>query len=174
MQQSYEVESRAPGPRRRVVALPLVAALGVLAVGLLGQGSPRPANPPAASPEGSAVAEVASGQDAVPGPPRVVDCGDMPAFECPAAVLAAREAMAPADVTIDSARAWTTLLCGDELDCPRPLLASSDPVGSVTFSLAGGRGEVWVNVVRVPAPNRLNENRERLVAQVIRWFRAPG
>jgi len=94
----------------------------------------------------------------------------MPAYQCSAAVLAAREALGGADVSIDSARAWPTLVCGDDLDCPRALLARSDPVGSVTLSLADGRGEVWVNVLRVPAPTRLNETGERLVAQVIRWF----
>ena len=94
----------------------------------------------------------------------------MSAYACSAAVLAAREALGGADVSIDTARVWPTLVCGDDLDCPRALLARADPVGSVTLSLADGRGEVWVNVVRVPAPSRLNETGERVVAQVIRWF----
>ena len=155
--------------------MPFLLAAGVLAAGFLGNVLPGHA-PASVAPvvpvsSGTSVAAAVAGSaETVPGPPRVVDCGRMPAYQCSAAVLAAREALGGADVSIDSARAWPTLVCGDDLDCPRALLARSDPVGSVTLSLADGRGEVWVNVLRVPAPTRLNETGERLVAQVIRWF----
>ena len=173
MEQSYEVVGRRPGPRRRVVLAPFLIALGVLAAGFLGNGLTGRA--PAAVTSGISLnlgtAPVPSSAEAVPGPPRVVDCGRMPAYECPAAVLAAREALGAVDASIDLARAWPTLLCGDDLDCPRSLLARADPVGSVTFALSDGR-VVWVNILREPAPTRLNETGERLVAQVIRWFSA--
>lgn len=58
----------------------------------------------------------------------------MSAYACSAAVLAAREALGGADVSIDTARVWPTLVCGDDLDCPRALLDRADPVGSVTLS----------------------------------------
>jgi hypothetical protein len=168
LQQSYEVVGRRPGPRRRVILLPFLIATGVLAAGFLGDGLLGRA-PASVTSVTSVSLPVAPAVESVPAPPRVVDCGRMLAFECPAAVLVAREALGGADVSIDSARAWPTLLCGDDLDCPRALLARADPVGSVTFALSDGR-VVWVNVLREPAPTRLNETGERLVAQVIRWF----
>jgi hypothetical protein len=32
---------------------------------------------------------------------------------------------------------------------------------------------VWINVFRVFAPNRLDDNREVLETRVVRWFRGP-
>jgi hypothetical protein len=165
VQQSYEVVGRRPGARRRVVVVPFLLAAVVLAAGFLGNGLLGRAPASVAS----VPVPVVPSALAFPGLPSIVDCGRMPAYECPAAVLAAREALGEVDASVDSARAWPTLLCGDDLDCPRALLARADPVGSVTFGLSDGR-VVWVNVLREPAPTRLNETGDRLVAQVIRWF----
>ena len=176
MQQSYEVVGRPPGPRRRLVVVPFLLAAGVLAAGFLGHGltglgGRAPISAISVAPVAAEPVPVVPPALAVPGPPRVVECGRMPAYACPAAVLAAREALGEVDASIDTAKAWPTLICGDDLDCPRALLARADPVGSVTFALSDGR-VVWVNVLREPAPTRLNETGSRLVAQVIRWFNA--
>ncbi|MDQ6793635.1 MAG: hypothetical protein M3067_02205 [Chloroflexota bacterium] len=148
----------------------VVLAAGFLGHGLTGLGGRAPISAISVVPVAAEPAPVAPSVEAVPGPPRVMECGRMPAFDCSAAVLAAREALGGTDVSIDSAQAWPALVCGDDLDCPRALLARSDPVGSVMLMLADGRGRVLVNVERVPAPTGLNETGERLIAQVIRWF----
>jgi hypothetical protein len=164
----YEVEVRpVAGPRRHLL-LPIVAALvvavGAAAASLVTREPPRavsiaPAQVPAASPSPPAL-------------PLHVDCGAMRAYDCSEAVDAARLAIADQHAAIDTARAWPTLICGDNFDCPPPLLAASDPLGSVALTLLD-RDVVWINVFRVFAPNRLDENREVLETRVVRWFRGP-
>ena len=97
----------------------------------------------------------------------------MRAYDCSEAVDAARLAIADQQAAIDTARAWPTLICGDNFDCPPPLLAASDPLGSVALTLLD-RDVVWINVFRVFAPNRLDDNREVLKTRVVRWFRGPA
>jgi hypothetical protein len=97
----------------------------------------------------------------------------MRAYDCREAVDAAQLAIADVPAAIERARAWPTLVCGDNFDCPPALLAASDPVGSVVLTLSD-RGVVWVNVFRVAHPNRLDEFRQVLEARVVRWFHAPA
>jgi hypothetical protein len=161
---SYEVETAPIRSGHRAVAVAVVAALLIVAAAVAGAVVPRPAAPAAAAardPERSpGVAAIARS---------AVMCDGLPDAECLAAVSAARRALDDVDVTPDNARAWPTLLCRDDLDCPRPLLAASQPVGSVVLTFAH-IGVVWVNVFRIPEPNRLNENREVVAGRVVRWF----
>jgi hypothetical protein len=50
--------------------------------------------------------------------------------------------------TIAGVEVWGSILCGDDLDCPRERLVSSSPLGSVVVSFADGGPSAWVNVVR--------------------------
>ena len=153
----YEVGIRPVGGRRRHLILPLVAAIAFVGVALGTSLLTSPPRPPA------------------PPPPRQVsvECGALDAYNCGEAVDAARLAIADVPAAVDAAQAWPGLICGDNFDCPPPLLAASHPVGSVVLTLAD-RGVVWVNVFRVPRPNRLDENGEAVEARVVRWFRAPA
>jgi hypothetical protein len=106
VEQSYEVVGRRPGARWQALALPVLVAVGVLAGGLLGNVRPNRAPAPVAPVPLAVAMPVAPSVEAVAGPPRVVDCGEMLAYLCQGAVLAAREAIGGTDVSIDSARAW--------------------------------------------------------------------
>jgi hypothetical protein len=163
----YEVETRpVAGPRRHLlVPIAVALAIGVVAIaGNLLTSIPPPIAQVTAAPSPSASA---------PSLPLHVDCGAMRAYDCSEAVDAARLAIADQHAAIDTARAWPTLICGDNFDCPPPLLAASDPVGSVALTLLD-RDVVWINVFRVYAPNRLDDNREVLETRVVRWFPAPA
>jgi hypothetical protein len=100
-----------------------------------------------------------------------ITCEGLPNAECLTAVDAAERAIGDVGVAVEAAQAWPTLLCRDDLDCPLPLLRVSEPVGSVVLTFAD-IGAVWVNVFRIPEPNRLNENREVLAGRVVRWLPA--
>jgi len=154
----YQVEIRPVGARRRHLIVPLAAAIAfvVVAVGA----SLLTSRPHLTAPT-------------IPDPaaPIAVDCGAMRAYDCSEAVDAARRAIGDVRTGVAIAKAWPTLICGDNFDCPPRLLASSDPVGSVALTLAD-RTVVWVNVLRVGQPNRLNETRQVVEARVVRWFTA--
>lgn len=169
----YEVEVSPVPARRRPLILPLAAALTiavVMAAASLVTSAPRQAAPaipvPSAAVPASAVATAPAG-------PVPTNCKTMRAYDCREAVDAARLAIADEPVVVAGADAWPTLICGDNFDCPPPLLAASDPVGSVALMLSD-RSVVWVNVFRVARPNRLNETREVLETRVVRWFPAPA
>ena len=167
----YEVETRpVAGPRRHLI-LPIAAAIAIAlvaaAASLLTREPPRAlpvAQPEEAVPAASSVARAL---------PASVDCGAMRAFDCREAVDAAQQAIADVPAAVKAARAWPTLICGDNFDCPPALLAASDPVGSVALTLSD-RGVVWINIFRVAQPNRLNETRQVVEARVVRWFRDPA
>ena len=166
----YEAETGpVAGPRRHLI-LPIAAAVTIAVVAaaasLLAREAPRApvAQPAEVAPSASSVGRAL---------PASVDCGAMRAFDCREAVDAAQLAIADVPVAVKAARAWPTLICGDNFDCPPPLLAASDPVGSVALKLSD-RGVVWINVFRVAQPNRLNETRQVVEARVVRWFRDPA
>jgi hypothetical protein len=167
----YEVEIRSVGGPRRHLILPFAAAVAIAVVAaaasLVTREPPhavRIAQPEEAAPAASSVARAR---------PDSVDCGAMRAFDCREAVDAAQLAIADLPAAVKAARAWPTLICGDNFDCPPPLLAASDPVGSVALTLSD-RGVVWLNIFRVAQPNRLNETRQVVEARVVRWFRDPA
>ena len=180
---AYQVEIGPLGQSRRPLVAPLAGALLVLAAAAAGAVLTRDAtrHAPAtaiASPPADAAADAAA--DATPDPApaiisrrAVVTCDGMRPLECQRAIVAARLAIGRGPFQVEAAGARPSLICGDDLDCPRRLLAASDPVGSVSLTLSDS-AVVWVNVFRVPAPNRLNENREVYEGRVIRWFHGPS
>ena len=168
----YEV-TRSIGSRRASLVPPIIAAVVVLVVAgasaLLTGPTTSKAPATTRASEATAVATPAATLDGAA--PVSVDCGAMLAYDCSTAIDAARIAIAEVPATVRSARAWPTVMCEDDRDCPIALLASSDPVGSVALTLVD-RGVVWINVFRVPAPDRLDENRQVVEARIVRWFRA--
>jgi len=167
----YEAETRpVAGPRRHLI-LPIAAAVAIAVVAAAASLLPR--EPPRALPVAQPAEVAPSASSVGRALPASVDCGAMRAFDCREAVDAAQEAIADVPAAVEAARAWPTLICGDNFDCPPPLLAASDPVGSVALTLSD-RGVVWINVFRVAQPNRLNETRQVVEARVVRWFRDPA
>jgi hypothetical protein len=173
----YEVEIRPVAAPRRGTILPVVA--GLLIAGLAVGASLLTSHPSAAGPiviapsQESDLSAPSASALVAPAPPASVDCGALRAYDCSEAIDAARLAIADAPTAIASAKAWPTLICGDNFDCPLSLLQAGHPLGSVALTLAD-RGVVWINVFRVREPNRLDENREVLDTRVVRWFRAPA
>jgi hypothetical protein len=162
---SYEFETAPIRSGHRAAVIAVVAAFLIVAAAVAGVVLPRPAGPD------TAVVRDPGPSPAVPPElsPTAIVCDGLRDAECVAAVSAARRAIGDVHVTLETARAWPTLLCRDDLDCPRPLLQASEPVGSVVLTFAD-IGVAWVNVFRLPEPNRLNENREVLAGRVVRWF----
>jgi hypothetical protein len=189
---SYEVQTAPIRSHRRAVAIAVVAGLVIVAAAVAGTLVRGPAPRDAAARD--AAARDAAARDAAahsaapvrdperpsgvstaisPAPisPDAITCEGLPNAECLTAVEAAERAIGDVGVAVQTAQAWPTLLCRDDLDCPRPLLRASEPVGSVVLTFAD-IGAVWVNVFRIPEPNRLNENREVLAGRVVRWLPA--
>jgi hypothetical protein len=169
----YEVEIRPVARSRRSVVAPVAAAAAITAAAVVAAATLLTPAPRHAQ-NVTAVATATPAASLLPRhQPASVSCGTMRLYDCRAAIDAAQLAIADTSVAIDGARAWPTLICGDNFDCPPQLLASSDPVGSVTLTLAD-RAVVWINVFRVAQPNRLNETRQVVEARVVRWFAAPA
>jgi hypothetical protein len=164
---SYEFETRPVRSPHRPIAVAFGAGALILLAAVAGS-LVAPARAPAPARDTDAPAAAATAIPAV-----AINCGGLRETDCLAAVEAARRAIDDPGGDVEQARAWPTLICGDDLDCPRPLLQASDPVGSVELTL-GDRAVVWVNIFRIPEPNRLNENREVIAGRVIRWFGAPA
>lgn len=101
-----------------------------------------------------------------------VDCGQVPAVDCSAAVDAARDAVSDVPYRIVSMRTWPTLICGDDLDCPLPVLRRTTPLGSVVVTFED-RGIAWINVFRQQSSPQAIESHEIILARVVRWFRSP-
>lgn len=143
----YEASGRIAGRRpTAVVLLPLVAA-AIVAVAWFGSRSPateRPVSPPVA-----------------------VDCTDMPPADCRRAVEAAREALGDGGPPPRAATVSTSMICGDDLDCPRWFLRDSRSIGSVRLSFDDPPLEAWVNLVE--PDTRRGANGRSFVGLVIRW-----
>jgi hypothetical protein len=98
--------------------------------------------------------------------PGSVRCHDLATGRCERVAAAALKAIGPVDAPVESIDVWSSLLCGDDLDCPPGRLAGLRPLGSAVLTLGGTAPAGWVNVgERLPA-NRLGET--DLVAWVIR------
>ncbi len=147
----YEVAPRAIGGRRRRVVGPLLVGLVVVSVAALG-----------------ALREAVEGSDpppshSLPARPERVDCAELGEADCTAALAAAQALLGTTDAPIVSVAADPSLLCGDDLDCPRAFLAGSRPVGSLVLTFDDGV-VAWVNVVADDGTYS---------ARVVRWFGAP-
>jgi hypothetical protein len=134
-------------------------------------GSPAalPATPsgPTRQPDAAAQPEAARPTDAA-APPASVACGSVASWWCRRVVQAAA-GLLPGEEAATSARVYVTLVCGDDLDCPRSFLAAGSPAGSVVLTLADG-ASAWVNVVAIGGPRHIGEPPPRFLARLVRWF----
>jgi hypothetical protein len=155
----------APTPvRRRGSRLPAVAllaagiALVAIAIATTGPGpAPGPtgsANPSreaeAAASTPTPVAPSAPAATVPPRPlrlPRTVECHDLAPATCDEVALTSIAILPPDGPAVAAIDAWGSILCADDLECPRPRLAGSMPLGSAVVSFDGGGARAWVNVV---------------------------
>jgi hypothetical protein len=75
----------------------------------------------------------------------------------------------PDEGVVVRAEVYPSLVCGDDLDCPRSFLRDGSPAGSVVLTLADG-ATAWVNVVMTETPRRVGETPRRFAGRLIRWF----
>jgi len=138
--------------------LAIAVAIGVLGGG--GDGSAPagqaavPSHGPASSPAGAAVR------------PASVRCHDLAVGPCQRVAAAALEAIGPVNAPVESIDVWSSLLCGDDLDCPPGRLAGLRPLGSAILTLGGTGPAGWVNVGERRQAGRLGQS--DVVAWVIR------
>jgi hypothetical protein len=102
--------------------------------GARGEPSPTPSGAPAQS---SAPAELR---------PEIVRCHHLAAGPCRRIATVALEAIGPVADPVEWIDVWSSLLCADDLDCPRGRLAGLRPLGSAVVTLGGGGPTGWVNV----------------------------
>ena len=100
--------------------------------------------------------------------PTSIGCRDIASWRCRQLVLAGI-VLLPADVSPVRAEVYPSLMCGDDLDCPRSFLRGGSPAGSVVLSFGDG-GSAWVNVVMSETPRRVGETPMRFVGRLVRWF----
>lgn len=179
---AFDVEP-APIARGRRVGLPIAAvvtgAIALVAVALLGgrpATSPVPATaaaaleaaPPVATPVARPPTAPAAPVVVVPVRlPRAIGCHDVAEAACRDLAEAGASVLPPDGTAIAAVDVWGSLLCGDELDCPRSRLAGTEPLGSVVVTFAGGTPSAWINVVeRAPAAT---PDGPTPVAWIVRW-----
>jgi hypothetical protein len=100
--------------------------------------------------------------------PASIACRDMAPWRCREVVLAGVVLLSGPEEPL-RAEVYPSLVCGDDLDCPRSFLASGSPAGSVVLTLADG-ASAWVNVVMTETPRRVGEAPRRFVGRLVRWF----
>jgi hypothetical protein len=164
----YELEI-ARITRRSALPSLLAAAfvVGLLAiavgVGVLERGGP-------ASAPGRAIAETSQAPAQSPASaslrPEIVRCHRLLAGPCRRIAAAALEAMGPVAEPVEQIDVWSSLLCGDDLDCPPGRLAGLRPLGSAVVTLGDDGPTGWVNVGERPPGVSLDGT--RLVAWVVR------
>jgi hypothetical protein len=164
----YELEV-ARITRRSALPSLLAAAflVGLLAIavgiGILERGEP-------ASARGHAIAETSQAPVQSPASaslrPEIVRCHHLAAGPCRRIAAAALEAIGPVEAPVERIDVWSSLLCGDDLDCPPGRLAGLRPLGSAIVTLGEGGPTGWINVGERPPGVSLDGT--RLVAWVVR------
>jgi hypothetical protein len=159
----YQASGRASSRRRWPLVVPPLLALALVAAGLAGRAGEQAPADEATNPEAARAPIV-----------RWIECGGVANAECGAAVAAARRALDDPIPTVHTATVSPSLICGDDLDCPRWFLHGSRSVGSVVLTFADSPLEAWVNVVEPdpePAQSGLVEQPPgQFLGRVIRWF----
>jgi hypothetical protein len=80
--------------------------------------------------------------------PASLSCHDLDRSACRLAVATALGALQGDLPSVDSAEAWSGLVCGAALDCPPTSLDSrATPLANVVLRLRGGGPAAWINVV---------------------------
>src|SRR5262245_56444248 len=141
--------SRSRTPREVIV---VAAVSGLIVLGAIAASLAAPDQPPA-PPAFAAVAEATDALAATPitaprGPataptprfepagfnrplPTAIDCHDLAASTCHRLVRAALRVLPDDLPDVERAGAWSSLVCGDDFDCPTAYLEGSVPAGSV-------------------------------------------
>jgi hypothetical protein len=150
-------------------------ALLTIALAVAGRAGEDPASIPRGQTAGSAGNSISppvqadtSDRSTRAAAPASIACGVIASWWCRRVVQASLELL-PADETASSARVYATLVCGDDLDCPRSCLCGGSPAGSVVLTLADG-ASAWINVIAIGGPRRIGEPPPRFVGRVVRWF----
>ena len=176
-----------PTPLRRRALLPMLglvaSVIAVVVLALATSNSPRVASLATPSPPAAAAIEVPAaapgdgpsvGSDTAHGAPTLppansIDCHDLAAAAC-GDVVRASIATLPDDLPpISSIGVWSTLLCGDDLDCPRQRLERYQPLGSAVIAFGPARLEAWVDVIEPAGPSGPMSDSAQLVAWITRW-----
>jgi hypothetical protein len=92
----------------------------------------------------------------------------MASSKCRQLVLAGA-ALLPGQEKALRAEVYPSLVCGDDVDCPRRFLESGIPAGSVVLTLGDG-ASIWVNVVLAASPAQGGKAPGRFVTRLARWF----
>jgi hypothetical protein len=78
----------------------------------------------------------------------VTACHEIDRNTCRLTVATALGALGAELPVVESVDVWSSLLCGDTLDCPTTRLdGRATPLGSTIVRLAGGGPAAWINVV---------------------------
>jgi hypothetical protein len=102
-----------------------------------------------------------------PEAPRSVRCRGIDVRSCRQIVRASVDALA-SNVRAVRAVVYPSLVCGDDVDCPRSLLADNTPVGSVVLTLGDGTS-AWVNVVATETTS-FDDQTRHFIVRIVRWF----
>ena len=157
---SYEVPTR-PIRRSGPPILPPLIVLAVVAAALIAGPPPVP-GPVPERPVPAPTATVLSAA--------LTDCNELRVLPCRDVVRIAQLALDWPYSPIASAKAWRSLICGNDSDCPRGTLEGARPAGSVVFTFVDG-GVAWVNVLWLDVSSRrFEDGTERLDAYVVRAF----
>jgi len=101
--------------------------------------------------------------------PRRLTCHGVDDATCRRIALAG-VAVLPAHLPrVTRVEAWASMLCADDLECPRDVLSDSTPLGSAIVSFADGGAQAWVNVVSPAAPSAGAQRAGGTIAWVVRW-----
>ena len=155
---SYEVPTRPIRRSRRPILIPPLIALTVVAMAVMAGPAPAPVPPLEVSPVPTAP-PVSAG---------ITECNELRAFPCRDMVRVAQHALDPKYAPITSAKAWRSLICGNDSDCPPGMLDRARPAGSVVFTFVDG-SVAWVNVLWLDVSSRrFEDGTERLDAYLVR------
>lgn len=142
------------GPSAASVASPSAVALGIAADGVDG---------------GEAGA---SAQTSRPMPTSIT-CHAIDRSACRLAVATAVDRLEGNLPAVESADVWSSLVCGDTLDCPATRLdGRATPLASVIVRLVGGGPAAWINVI-YRRPGRPIQHTPTVEAWIARWQAAP-
>lgn len=155
---SYEVPAGPIRRSRRTILVPPLIAFAVVAAAVIAGPPPAPTPTPPVTPPPTAAPVAAE----------VTECQELRVRACREAVRAAQLALGSDYPPIESATAWRSLICGDNLDCPPSRLTRARPAGSVVFTFAD-KSKAWVNVLWLDVSSRrFEDGTERLTGFVVR------
>jgi hypothetical protein len=165
---------RSRGP---VIAL-VIAAIGIVAAGVLTAGPAVPVGPVRSGVVAEPSVPIARGSALPPTVstavplrlPARVECHDLAASTCDRLAQATMAILSSAGPRVLAIDAWASLLCGDANDCPPAQLARAVPLGSTVVSFAGAGSRAWVNIVEPIPPAGREWVPIPPVAWVIRWL----